>query len=273
VDVKTDTHELYGAQFALTFDPAKLEVVSVATSGSGYFQGSDLSTVSYNNTSGNLSYYCTRSGSDTPVSDVGVILARITFRAKEIAGTSSSATIDLTTSSVKLSAVGGVNIFVDSVTDDSLTILGTTTVSGVVDLQGRDNDSGVVVDPLAGVAYGYNPAPVTTGSWGTYSFSNMTDDTYRFTIEMARYLDAWADIVVSGDSKTLNKVTLLGGDANDDDTVEIGDASIIGGDFGHSGGSIVHPEADINNDGMVDILDLVLMGGNYGKSSPVPWTL
>jgi hypothetical protein len=271
VDIKTDTHELYGAQMALTFDPSLLEVMSYTTSGVGYFEGSDPSTVSYNNTTGALSYRCTRSLSDAPVSAVGVILVRITFRAREIAGTSTGATIDVTTSSVKLSAVGGVNIFVNSVTDDSLTILGTTTVQGVVDLQGRDNDSGALVDPSTGGTYGYNPAPVTTGSWGTYSFSNMTDDTYTFTIEMARYLDASAVVVVGGDTKTLNKVVLLGGDATDDDHIDISDAGIIGGQFGRSGGGITDTRADINNDNMVDILDLVLMGGNYEKLIS-PWT-
>jgi len=270
VDIKVDTANLYGAQFSLTFDPAKLKVVSTTDSGAGYFKGSQECSTTYNNTSGTLTFHCSRGGTDTAVSGSGVKLLTITFQAQEITGTSTTATIDLDASKVRLGALGGVNIYVDSVTDDSLTILGTTTVSGVVDLQGRDNDSGAVVDPLAGVTYGYDPSPVTTGPWGTYSFSNMTDDTYTFKIEMARYLDASAVVVVSGDTMTLNKAILLGGDVDDDDDIAITDLSSIGGKFGETVNPATTPQ-DINYDGLVDILDLVLAAGNYGLTSS-PWT-
>ncbi|MGB9593606.1 MAG: right-handed parallel beta-helix repeat-containing protein, partial [Anaerolineae bacterium] len=252
VDIKVDTANLYGAQFSLTFDPAKLQVVSTADEGAGYFKGSQACHTTYNNALGTLTFYCSRGGTDAAVSGTGVKLLTITFQAQEIVGTSTTATIDLDAASVRLGAVGGVNIFVDSVTDDTLTILGTTTVSGVVDLQGRDNDAGAVVDPLAGVTYGYDPAPVTTGPWGAYSFSNMTDDTYTFTVEMARYLDASAEVVVSGGTKTLNKVILLGGDVNDDDAIDISDLSSIGGKFGETVNPATTPQ-DINYDGLVDI--------------------
>ncbi len=268
VDIKVDTANLYGVQFSLTFDPAKLQVVSTAD---GDFKGSQDCNTTYNNGTGTLTFYCSRQDPDAAVSGTGVKLLTITFQAQEIVGTDTTATIDLNAASVRLGAVGGVNIYVDSVTDDTLTILGTTTVSGVVDLQGRDNDSGAVVDPLAGVTYGYDPAPVTTGPWGTFSFTNMTDDTYTFTVEMARYLDASAEVVVAGDTMTLNKVILLGGDANDDDVIDILDAGIIGGQFGRAGAGITDPRADINADNEVDILDLVLMGGNYSRTSS-PWT-
>ena len=270
VDIKVDTANLYGAQFSLTFDPAKLKVVSTTDSGAGYFKGSQECSTTYNNTLGTLTFHCSRGGTDTAVSGSGVKLLTITFQAQEITGTSTTATIDLDASKVRLGALGGVNIYVDSVTDDTLTILGTTTVSGVVDLQGRDNDSGAVVDPLAGVTYGYDPSPVTTGPWGTYSFSNMTDDTYTFKIEMARYLDASAVVVVSGDTMTLNKAILLGGDVNDSDEIDITDLSSIGGKFGETVNPATTPQ-DINYDGLVDILDLVLAAGNYGLTSS-PWT-
>jgi len=195
VDIKVDTANLYGAQFTLTFDPAKLQVVSTTDSGAGYFKGSQECSTTYNNTSGTLTFYCSRGGTDTAVSGSGVKLLTITFQAQEISGTSTTATIDLDASKVRLGALGGVNIYVDSVTDDSLTILGTTTVSGVVDLQGRANDSGAVVTFPAGVLY---PGGTDTAdSWGRYDFAGVTDGSYLVTIVMARYLDASATVNVA----------------------------------------------------------------------------
>ncbi len=265
VDIKVDTANLYGAQFSLTFDPVKLQVVSTAD---GDFKGSQDCHTTYNNGTGTLTFYCSRGGTDAAVSGTGVKLLTITFQAQEIVGTDTTATIDLDAASVRLGAVGGVNIYVDSVTDDTLTIYGTTDVSGVVDLQGRSNDSGAVVTFPAGILYAGGTD--TTDSWGRYDFAGVTDGSYLVTIEMARYLDASATVNVAGDTLVLNTVVLLGGDVNDSDEVDISDLSSIGGKFGQSVNPATTPE-DINYDGVVDILDLVLAAGNYTKTSS-PWT-
>jgi hypothetical protein len=47
------------------------------------------------------------------------------------------------------------------------------------------------------------------------------------------------------------------------------DATIVGTAFGSSPPS--DPLADINDDGTVNILDASLLGGNWHKCSPVPW--
>jgi hypothetical protein len=91
---------------------------------------------------------------------------------------------------------------------------------------------------------------------------------------MARYLDAEkAGIeIVAGGTTTLCQVKVLGGDANDDDVINILDLSFIGFRFGRSTGDPGWDErADINNDGTINILDIVGAGANFGKTSPVPW--
>jgi hypothetical protein len=273
VYARMDVHHLYGTSFTLTFPKDKLQLTAEPVIG-GFKTASSygsLTTMAAANASGEIQLVHNRMDPDAEYDATNDILLTLHFQAQEISGVSSTATIGYKDGTANAGAKGGVHIFLDSATGDTITILGTTTVNGVVDLQGRDNDAGAVVDPSAGVAYGYDPAPVTTGSWGTYSFSNMTDDSYMFTIEMPRYLDASVVVVVSGETKTLNKVVLLGGDATDDDHIDISDAGIIGGQFGRSGGGITDTRADINNDNMVDILDLVLMGGNYEKLIS-PWT-
>jgi murein DD-endopeptidase MepM/ murein hydrolase activator NlpD len=62
-------------------------------------------------------------------------------------------------------------------------------------------------------------------------------------------------------------VTLLGGDVNGDDLIDILDLAYVGGRFSSN-----DSRADINGDGNVNIFDLTIVGGNFKKSAPSPWT-
>jgi large repetitive protein len=78
--------------------------------------------------------------------------------------------------------------------------------------------------------------------------------------------------VTPGTTMTLNPVTLLGGDTNDDCDINVLDLSLVGGRFGLSCGDTNWDDrADINADCTVDILDLSLLGSNFGKTCPVTW--
>ena len=104
---------------------------------------------------------------------------------------------------------------------------------------------------------------------------SLLDGTYDVTVEMGRYLDAekMGQVVVAGDTTTLCQVKLLGGDANDDDVINILDLSFIGYRFGLCEGDPDYdPRADINNDGCINILDITGAGVNFNKTSPVPWS-
>jgi hypothetical protein len=73
---------------------------------------------------------------------------------------------------------------------------------------------------------------------------------------------------------TLAQLLLLGGDATDNNEIDILDASCIGNAYGGStnmcsGGAGAN--SDVNGDGIVNIYDLTLMGGNYSKSVST-WT-
>jgi hypothetical protein len=61
----------------------------------------------------------------------------------------------------------------------------------------------------------------------------------------------------------LGTITLPGGDATEDDTINIFDLALIAARYGSN-----DPTADINGDGVVDIYDLVIAAGNMGKSGP-----
>jgi hypothetical protein len=75
---------------------------------------------------------------------------------------------------------------------------------------------------------------------------------------------------------SLNTLLLLGGDATDNNKVDLDDATCIGNQYGLGVAQCGSPNpptssSDVNGDGVTNILDLVLFGGNYFLSSS-PWT-
>ncbi|HOR00510.1 MAG TPA: right-handed parallel beta-helix repeat-containing protein [Anaerolineae bacterium] len=265
VTVLVEAKNLHGAQFTLSYPAAMLKVLSATPSGAEGF-GATQGTVAWNNATGTLSYAYSQQG-ETAYSGTGALVT-VRFQALEIAGDAASAALDLDADSVKLAALGGVKVRVDAVGDDSVDILGTAAVSGVVRLQGRGDWSGASVDAGAGERYGADPAAVTTDAWGRYGFS-ATADTYLVTIRMARYLPASARVAISG-AQVLGMAELLGGDLDGVDGVYIDDITIISGLLFGTGVDAATTPADINYDGWVDILDLVLAAGNFGKTAS-PW--
>jgi hypothetical protein len=53
---------------------------------------------------------------------------------------------------------------------------------------------------------------------------------------------------------------------NDDDTINIGDATLLGANL-----DSVAPEADINADGTVNVQDWSILQGNYEKDGCQEW--
>ena len=139
------------------------------------------------------------------------------------------------------------------------------TFSGTIDLQGRSDDSGATF--TAG-AYA-----TTTDADGHYELI-VPEGTYDVTAEMDLYLDSerLGEFCPAGGDNQLPDVTLLGGDTNDDCTINILDITFMGARFGTSTSDAdFDPKADINTDGTVNILDLTVAGGNFHETCPVAW--
>jgi hypothetical protein len=144
------------------------------------------------------------------------------------------------------------------------------TIEGTIILQGRSDHSGAQVCAEDGNA----SFCTQSDSTGAYNLV-VPEGSYTVTVVKERYLDAEKInvAVVAGNTITLDPVTLLGGDANDDCEVNILDLSLVGSHFGLSCSDTGwDARADINDDCTVNILDLTLLGGNFGKSCPVPWS-
>jgi hypothetical protein len=79
--------------------------------------------------------------------------------------------------------------------------------------------------------------------------------------------------------KDLGPTTLLSGDLNGDDIINVSDLALIGKYFGRSVpppcGMVVDgqtaPPGDITGDCRVNIIDVILLIRNYGRVGPLPW--
>src|SRR5690606_16826335 len=108
-------------------------------------------------------------------------------------------------------------------------------------------------------------------------------DTYWLYADRDLYLPTTANFPVapSAHSATitanptlLNMLILFGGDATNDDIINIQDASCIGSNFGTPGSmcSLPGSHADVNGDGFVNIQDASLSGSNWARTFSGPWT-
>ncbi|MBN2392979.1 MAG: DUF2341 domain-containing protein [Anaerolineae bacterium] len=147
-----------------------------------------------------------------------------------------------------------------------ITVLPYATISGTATYQGRLTHAGITVTATG---------PVTrtdvTGSDGQFVLDALRAGSYDIEADADRYLPNCTMVAVNaGDEAPLAATMLLGGDVNDDDVINIGDATLIGNNFGQT----VPPadaRADVNADNLVNVQDLAILGGNYELAGCQGW--
>jgi hypothetical protein len=104
---------------------------------------------------------------------------------------------------------------------------------------------------------------VRTDASGVFTITDIEPGTYDAWVKHSHTLAQCADGVqiAAGGLTTVDFGTLLEGDANDDNFIDIVDFSIWKSLFGTS-----DPTADFNNDGIVDIVDFSMWKVNFGQS-------
>lgn len=132
--------------------------------------------------------------------------------------------------------------------------------TGTVALQGRTDHSGVVVANTAG-------EQVETAADGYFAI--IAQD--RLNFKFPGYLAAQADLPQStavnqpeAEAAKLGTFSLLAGDVNGDNTIDILDLAYLAQRY-----QSTDTTADLNADGMVNILDLALIAGNYQRQGPL----
>lgn len=278
----SDVKDLWGYQFEVAYDQTKVSAV-------GAFVNSWFNTVNnatIPSTPGNdwsakcsdglCKFAVTRNKATgvNPLSGSGTV-ANITFT-----GVAPTAGTLVTIQNDKLSDLDGMPI-AHSLTANpaTLKVCGFATVEGTVKLQGRATPmtSGLVT--LTDGAFGSYTTnfDATTGVFSKEVKVLPDGTSYTVKAEHLMYLPNQIVIpaidLLPGVSKDLGITKLLGGDvANDDDNIELGDMSLIGGHFNESWlPPVLDQIPDITGDSMVNIFDLAIAGGNYLLSSNQPW--
>lgn len=144
----------------------------------------------------------------------------------------------------------------------TVTPLTSGSVSGQVYLQGRSNHHGITIRDGRG-------QQTQTNADGSFTISSHD----VLTVEYPGYLSAQADVQAlltqanSGNNvriSNLGSITLLAGDVNGDNLIDIFDLAYLANRYNST-----DPGADLNGDGIVDIFDLAMTANNYDRRGPL----
>lgn len=159
-----------------------------------------------------------------------------------------------------------------------VTVYGTATINGVIKLQGRVNPvtAGTVtaVDPSGTFLPAFVAFNAVSGAYALVVPALVGGTNWQITADHWVYLYNQTTVasVMPGSATTLNTQMLWGGDATNDESVNILDLTCVGGAFnGPATVCNLTGTSDLNADLTVNIYDLVLVGSNYNKVSPQPW--
>lgn len=303
VAMLVDAKNLTSLEFDFTYDETMLTLNGPPTFSSPWagscFQVGSPPT-------GQVHYYCSIIYPSPGYTSPSSTIATFSFTAEDNGGLTGSgpwsAYFDLDVATTTSASVGGVKVFVNNAgygapetraliddTNDGVVEIGPSgNFAGFIDLQGRSNDTGGVLevydDSIRATASLL--ATGTSVSSGSYATSPLllplpTNTIYWLYADAPLYLPTTANSSVlfahSADLDTrplteLNLLLLLGGDATDDNFINIYDATCIGTDFGMSLSTCSTGSSDVNADGIINVLDLSLMGGNWmaGASAWIP---
>ncbi len=197
-------------------------------------------------------------------------LFTVKFQARTETGTT---TLDFVDDSVSFASIStGTSNFVypGNLSDVSLTIFdpgsATFDLAGQVLLQGRTDNSGTQMT-LSGIITPFGPSD----KWGNLNLTKLSAASYVVSVARDGYIDLPASLartlVVNAGKTTVKPLTLIAGDINNNEKIDLPDVLAVVNEYGHSGTEITNALTDINGDGSVNLLDLVLVGKNYSKTS------
>ncbi len=251
--------DFYAVEFELAFDPSVVQGIEM-TPGAAFVPYPNEHEILENiivDDKASFAATLLRVAKAPPLSG-DLHLATITFEGLT-AGTS-----PLTWAEIKLANSYGETISYESV-DGSLIVEeqggGNSTLTGRAFLEGRSEHGNIAIEMSNGNSY-----TTTTTADGWYTFTEVAPNVYDVSFSHPMYLTTvLEDCVVNAEEAAwLPDVTLLGGDLNDDEVIDISDLVIGAANFNTN-----DPMSDINGDGLVDIYDVVLIGKNFGLTGPI----
>ncbi len=257
-----DVSNLTGVELEVTYDPDVIQVIDAEPGQRGVqvrrdsiFDTASISQNAVDTRNGRIFFGADLLGSQTIAGDQNLIA--IDWRPQQVGAS------PVVLARVVLRDAAGKPLEFDS-QDGSVEVMFVSSCAfGVAALQQRTDHGGIVVTNSAG----YQTVTLSDGSFGIPA-----SETIDFAFPS--YLSARADLrprLASDKAEAgeitavdLGTVTLLAGDVNGDDVVNILDVAHVANNF-----LTKDPLADLNADGLVNIFDLVLVASNYRLQGPL----
>lgn len=265
VSVNIDqTTNFMGIQFSLDFDTALLEAVKISAGDVWPVGGTFVAVNNVDNTTGVVEFAASITSNAQTVSGS---VATIIFEAKNPSTTS---TTDITQgTSLALTIAGNLGVSIPATGPDLLTITinPAPTIDGTTSLQAAGSGA-TARDVIVNVTNLLYQSNTQFAAGSTFSIAIPTAGNYTLSATATCHVSASKSSVAAPSAG--HTATLLAGDVNGDDLVNIQDLSAIGSLFGQTG---ITTCANMNADaaGTVNILDLSLTASNYGKVGPITW--
>ena len=166
-------------------------------------------------------------------------------------------------------------------TDGSVRIEAGANINGAVMLQGRPTPPDpswsipltLTLHPPGGGEPTYTFA-LTTDDFGSFSVSGINPGSYEARVKNVHTLRNRKTVTLTSGPNVIFFGTLLEGDANDDNCINITDFSLLRTAFATcEGDDRFDPQADFNEDGCVNISDFSLLRTNFGLCGDVDVTV
>ncbi|MGB5048754.1 MAG: dockerin type I domain-containing protein [Caldilineaceae bacterium] len=270
VSVKVDAPTgLYGVQLSLVYDDEKLNILNVSAGSAWPVSNTFVAraTASGGGTDTESIEFAATLNDGSTLSGSAVELVSILIEAVDPTSGSTSTDISAgTTLPLLFSNAAGQSLAATAPGDLTITINPAPAVQGIVTLQSPGTGRTAAVTGIGSTVQGQDSAEVASGVG--FSLALPTGSGFGLTAVAACHLTAEKSSVVSpSDGHT---VTLIAGDVNGDNRVNIQDLAAMGNLFG-SPPTISLPCTDLNQDGTVNILDLSRAASNYDKQGPTSW--
>lgn len=272
--IANNVANLYGVQAFLEYDSSKLNLSNV-TLGTGLLPEVIVPMPQSGN---QINFSFSQQAPTLPVSGSNIVLATLQFTAT--APGAANVSFRATPPQTLFSDNGGFSIGPATRTGGVITVSApppSGSVSGTILLQGRSLHNGAMaeIDPPAFPGTG-SPNGLTSVS-GAFNIASVLTGSHTIRGRMIGYLLATKSITVNAGANAAGTVTLIGGDANMDQVIDILDLSFIAARYLQNGPTYspvapANTTPDINGDNVVNILDLSLTASNYLKTSVAnPW--